>query len=108
MIGILYCRFTIHTIEDLRKELNRRANLTSDQYPRPNSPEEPGTRFTATPGREATAPLIYSPGGYPPFSEEVIDQKKKVAFSVKPVRENNLNLAKNLFMLSGINPGRQF
>ncbi|XP_052776216.1 uncharacterized protein LOC128214034 isoform X3 [Mya arenaria] len=63
---IFHCKwFTIHTIEDLRKELNRRANLVGDQMPRPNSPEESLRPYSASPrpgGRDTATPLLFSPG----------------------------------------------
>ncbi|WAR24773.1 hypothetical protein MAR_038442, partial [Mya arenaria] len=63
--GSIGDRFTIHTIEDLRKELNRRANLVGDQMPRPNSPEESLRPYSASPrpgGRDTATPLLFSPG----------------------------------------------
>ena len=58
----IFVRFTIHTIEDLRKELNRRANLAGDQAPRPNSPAETPRPRTATQGKESSTPMIYASG----------------------------------------------
>jgi len=46
----------MHTIEDLQKELERKAYV-DDSTPRPNSPDW----NPRSPGRESTAPLIYSP-----------------------------------------------
>ncbi|KAK3591251.1 hypothetical protein CHS0354_010617 [Potamilus streckersoni] len=53
-------RFTVHTVEDLRRELNRRTNATSEQTPRPNSPEEGLKLAQGTPRRDNAAPLIFS------------------------------------------------
>ncbi|XP_052071124.1 uncharacterized protein LOC127709512 isoform X6 [Mytilus californianus] len=52
-------RLTIHTVEDLQKELERKANM-ADRQLRPNSPD-----WQASHGTE---PLIYSPRHPPPSS----------------------------------------
>ena len=76
-------RFTIHTIEDLRKELNRRSNLAADQVLRPNSPEELLHGHVnyppSTPGRDTSTPLIFSPGGWNPMTEEYTNKKAPVS-----------------------------
>lgn len=50
-----FYRLTIHTVEDLQKELERKANM-ADKQPRPNSPD----------WQSGTEPLIYSPRHPPP------------------------------------------
>ena len=71
-------RFTIHTIEDLRKELNRRANVsTTDQVPRPNSPEDTRS-YPVTPGRDVATPLIFNSGGLHSTSDEFMSRRPQV------------------------------
>ncbi|XP_053394060.1 uncharacterized protein LOC123525858 isoform X3 [Mercenaria mercenaria] len=90
---IFRCKwFTIHTIEDLRKELNRRANLAADQVLRPNSPEETLHGHTnyplTTPGRDTSTPLIFSPGGLNPMADEYTTKKtafQPVEFTPRPM-----------------------
>ncbi|CAC5387832.1 unnamed protein product [Mytilus coruscus] len=57
--GAIGDRLTIHTVEDLQKELERKANM-ADRQLRPNSPD-----WQASHGTE---PLIYSPRHPPPSS----------------------------------------
>ncbi|KAL4237028.1 hypothetical protein ACF0H5_005412 [Mactra antiquata] len=75
--GSIGDKFTIHTIEDLRKELNRRSNTLNDPVPRPNSPEESHgyLSYPTTPGRDTSTPLIFSSAGMPPMSDDFMNKK---------------------------------
>ena len=57
LLHFQYLRLTIHTVEDLQKELERKANVTDRQH-RPNSPDWQSGHNTE--------PLIYSPRHPPP------------------------------------------
>ncbi|XP_021342270.1 uncharacterized protein LOC110442803 isoform X3 [Mizuhopecten yessoensis] len=72
-------RLTMHNVEDLQKDLERKANM-DDNTIRPNSPNW----NTPTPGPGQEAPLLYSPR-HPPTTPEKGPRPKEVQETPRPV-----------------------
>ncbi|XP_060082017.1 uncharacterized protein LOC132561310 [Ylistrum balloti] len=72
-------RLTMHNVEDLQKDLERKANM-DDNTVRPNSPNW----NTPTPGPGQEAPLVYSPR-HPPTTPEKAHRPKEMQETPRPV-----------------------